>query len=65
MRKIAFGIFAHLYDAEFICIGTLSLLKNAGCSISNFSMAKGNKGRTDFSRKEINNIRKPEAQRDT
>ena len=30
MGKTVLGIFAHPDDAEFICAGTLSLLKKAG-----------------------------------
>jgi LmbE family N-acetylglucosaminyl deacetylase len=61
MRKIALGIFAHPDDAEFMCTGTLSLLKNAGWSIHIASMAQGDKGTNEFSRKEISAIRKSEA----
>jgi hypothetical protein len=65
MRKIASSIFAYPGGTKFMCKGTLSFLKNAICSINNVSMVLENKGRTDFSRKEICNIKKPEAKRDT
>jgi LmbE family N-acetylglucosaminyl deacetylase len=61
MRKIAMDILAHPDDAEFMCAGTLSLLKNAGWSIHIASMAKGDKGTAEFSRREISNIRRSEA----
>jgi LmbE family N-acetylglucosaminyl deacetylase len=61
MRKIALGIFAHPDDAEFMCTGTLSLLKKAGWSIHIATMAQGDKGSHEFSRKEISRIRKAEA----
>lgn len=51
MRKIALGIFAHPDDAEFMCTGTLSLLKNAGWSIHIASMAQGDKGTNEFQEK--------------
>ena len=61
MRKIALGIFAHPDDAEFMCTGTLSLLKKSGWSIHIATIARGDKGTNEFSRKEISSIRKAEA----
>lgn len=61
MRKIALGIFAHPDDAEFLCTGTLSLLKKAGWSIHIGTLAAGDKGTTELTRKEISRIRKIEA----
>jgi len=61
MKKVALGIFAHPDDAEFMCAGTLSLLKKAGWSIHIASMAPGDKGTNAYSRKEISSIRKAEA----
>jgi LmbE family N-acetylglucosaminyl deacetylase len=63
MRKVALGIFAHPDDAEFVCAGTLSLLRSAGWSIHIASMAKGDKGSHVLSREEISRVRKAEAQR--
>jgi LmbE family N-acetylglucosaminyl deacetylase len=63
MRKIAIGIFAHPDDAEFMCAGTLSLLKKAGWSIHIASMTAGDKGTNELSREEISRIRKAEAMR--
>ena len=61
MEKVVLGIFAHPDDAEFICTGTLSLLKKAGWSIHIASIASGDKGTNEFSRKEVSYIRKAEA----
>lgn len=61
MKKVALGIFAHPDDAEFMCSGTLSLLKKAGWEIHIASMAPGDKGTIEYSRKEISSIRKAEA----
>jgi len=61
MRKIILGIFAHPDDAEFVCAGTLSLLKNAGWTIHIATMAPGDKGTAVYSREEISRIRKAEA----
>ena len=61
MKKVALGIFAHPDDAEFMCAGTLSLLKKAGWSVHITSIALGDKGTNEFSRKEISRIRKEEA----
>jgi LmbE family N-acetylglucosaminyl deacetylase len=63
MKKVALGIFAHPDDAEFMCAGTLSLLKKAGWEIHIATIAKGDKGTTEFSREEISSIRKEEASR--
>lgn len=61
MKKIVLGIFAHPDDAEFMCAGTLSLLKKAGWSIHIASLAAGDKGTQVYSRKEVSRIRKEEA----
>lgn len=63
MRKIALGIFAHPDDAEFMCTGTLSLLKKAGWSIHIATIAQGDKGTNKLSRTEISLIRRAEAER--
>ncbi len=63
MNKVALGIFAHPDDAEFMCAGTLSLLKRAGWTIHIATITKGDKGTTVFSREEISAIRKEEADR--
>ena len=61
MSKRVLGIFAHPDDAEFMCAGALSLLKKAGWSVHITSIAPGDKGTNEFSRKEISRIRKAEA----
>lgn len=63
MEKIALGIFAHPDDAEFLCTGTLSLLKKAGWSIHIASLAKGDKGSNKLSRLEISKTRKSEGEK--
>jgi LmbE family N-acetylglucosaminyl deacetylase len=61
MRKSILGIFAHPDDAEFLCAGTLSLLKKAGWSIHIATLAPGDKGTAEHTREEISRIRKAEA----
>lgn len=61
MVEIALGIFAHPDDAEFMCAGTLSLLKKAGWLIHISTLAKGDKGTTVHSREEISSLRYDEA----
>ena len=46
MKKIALGVFAHPDDAEFLCTGTLSLLRKAGWDIHIATLAPGDKGTT-------------------
>lgn len=61
MNKNVLGIFAHPDDAEIICAGTLSLLRNLGWSVHIATMAKGDKGTYSHSREEISRVRKAEA----
>lgn len=61
MNKTVLGIFAHPDDAEFVCTGTLSLLKNAGWAVHIATMAPGDKGTNELTREEISKIRKSEA----
>jgi len=61
MEKIVLGIFAHPDDAEFMCAGTLSLLRNAGWEIHIASMTPGDKGSAEHTREEISKIRRAEA----
>ncbi len=63
MRKKVLAIFAHPDDAELMCAGTLSLLKNQGWEIHIATMTPGDKGTAELSRKEISLIRKSEAQK--
>ena len=61
MKKTVLGIFAHPDDAEILCAGTLTLLKNAGWSVHIATLAPGDKGTAEYSRDEISLIRKKEA----
>lgn len=61
MEKIVLGIFAHPDDAEFVCTGTLSLLKNAGWKVHIATLAPGDKGTAEYNREDIKRIRKAEA----
>lgn len=61
MEKVVLGIFAHPDDAEFLCAGTLSLLRKAGWAIHIATLAPGDKGTSEYSRKDISQIRKTEA----
>jgi LmbE family N-acetylglucosaminyl deacetylase len=61
VKKVVLAIFAHPDDAEFMCAGTLSLLRKAGWTIHIGSLTPGDKGTTEYSGKEISIIRKAEA----
>jgi LmbE family N-acetylglucosaminyl deacetylase len=61
MKNTALAIFAHPDDAEFLCAGTLSLLKNTGWEIHIATLAPGDKGTAEYNREEISFIRKGEA----
>ncbi|MCK9412607.1 MAG: PIG-L family deacetylase [Prolixibacteraceae bacterium] len=61
MEKVVLGIFAHPDDAEFLCAGTLSLLRKAGWAIHIATLAPGDKGTAEYSREDISRIRKIEA----
>ncbi|HLF33612.1 MAG TPA: PIG-L family deacetylase [Cyclobacteriaceae bacterium] len=61
MLKIVLGIFAHPDDAEFMCAGTLALLKDSGWTVHIATMARGDKGTVELTREEISMVRKAEA----
>ena len=63
MEKTVLGILAHPDDAEILCAGTLSLLKNAGWSVHIATVAMGDKGTATHSRDEIIKIRNAEAKK--
>jgi LmbE family N-acetylglucosaminyl deacetylase len=63
MEKIALGIFSHPDDAEMVCAGTLSLLRNEGWEIHIATMAPGDKGTAERTREEISRIRRAEGAR--
>ena len=61
MEKVVLGIFAHPDDAEIMCAGTLSLLKQAGWQIHIATVGNGDKGTAEYNRGDIMRIRKAEA----
>ncbi len=64
MNKInttVLAIGAHPDDVEFLCAGTLALLKNKGWNIHIATMTPGDCGSATLSREEISCIRKKEA----
>jgi LmbE family N-acetylglucosaminyl deacetylase len=63
MRKVALGFFAHPDDAEFMCAGTLSLLRKDDWKIHIATLTPGDKGSNIYCRKEVSIIRKNEAKR--
>ena len=56
---LSFG--AHPDDAEFMCAGTLALLRARGWQVHIATMAPGDCGTVEYSREEISRIRKGEA----
>jgi LmbE family N-acetylglucosaminyl deacetylase len=62
-RKIALSLMAHPDDAEFLCAGTLALLRQRGWDIHIATMAPGDKGSATHTREEISEIRRAEAAR--
>lgn len=60
-EKTVLCIGAHPDDAEFLCAGTLALLRERGWQIHIASMAPGDCGTVQYSREEISRIRKGEA----
>jgi LmbE family N-acetylglucosaminyl deacetylase len=59
-RKVL-AVFAHPDDAEFMCAGTLALLRNKGWRISMATLTPGDCGTKELSREEISRIRRNEA----
>ncbi|MBN2413389.1 PIG-L family deacetylase [candidate division KSB1 bacterium] len=62
MKKTALAIAAHPDDVEFMCAGTLALLRVKGWQIIIATMTPGDCGSTKLSREEISSIRLQEAQ---
>ena len=60
-NKTVLAIVAHPDDAEFLCAGTLALLKGKGWSIEMATMTAGDCGSMEYSREKISEIRKREA----
>jgi len=59
--RVALSIGAHPDDAEFMCTGTLALLRQRGWQIHIATMAPGDCGTVQYTREEISRIRKGEA----
>jgi LmbE family N-acetylglucosaminyl deacetylase len=59
--KTVLSLGAHPDDAEFLCAGTLALLRREGWQIHIATMAPGDCGTVQYSREEISRIRKREA----
>lgn len=60
-NKTALAIVAHPDDVEFVCAGTLALLKERGWQIEVATMTAGDCGSREYSRERISKIRKKEA----
>jgi LmbE family N-acetylglucosaminyl deacetylase len=60
-KKTVLAIVAHPDDAEFLCAGTLALLKEKGWGIEMATMTGGDCGSMKYSREKISEIRKREA----
>lgn len=60
-KKTVLAIVTHPDDAEFLCAGTLALLKDKGWSIEMATMTRGDLGSREYSREKISEIRKKEA----
>ena len=61
MNKIVLSFGAHPDDAEFMCAGTLVLLREKGWQVHIATMAPGDCGTVEYSREEISRIRRAEA----
>lgn len=62
-EKTVLCIEAHPDDAEFLCAGTLTLLRERGWQVHIASVTPGDCGTVQYSREEISRIRKNEAAR--
>jgi LmbE family N-acetylglucosaminyl deacetylase len=60
-EKVVLSIGAHPDDAEFMCAGTLALLRQRGWQVHIATMAPGDCGTVQYSREEISRIRKGES----
>ena len=61
MSPVVFAIHAHPDDIEFGCAGTLMLLKDAGCELHYMTVARGDAGSMELSRRETARVREKEA----
>jgi LmbE family N-acetylglucosaminyl deacetylase len=57
------GLFAHPDDAEFLCAGTLALLRQAGWAVHIATLSPGDKGSVTHTRESIGAIRREEGRR--
>ena len=60
MKKTVLSIMAHPDDAEFLCAGTLALLKQAGWDVHIATITPGDCGSNKLSRPEIADVRRAE-----
>lgn len=60
-RQIALSILAHPDDAEYMCAGTMALLRKKGWQVHIATMTPGDCGTATHSREEISKIRRAEA----
>ncbi|MBN2137296.1 MAG: PIG-L family deacetylase [Sedimentisphaerales bacterium] len=60
-QKIVLALGAHPDDAEFMCAGTLALLRQRGWKVHIATMTPGDCGTVEYTREEISRIRKAEA----
>jgi LmbE family N-acetylglucosaminyl deacetylase len=60
-NKTVLSLGAHPDDAEFMCAGTLALLRKKGWQVHIATMTAGDCGTVEYSREEISRIRKAEA----
>lgn len=61
--KVVLSLGAHPDDAEFMCAGTLALLRERGWEVHIATFTPGDCGTVEYSREEISRIRKSEAAR--
>ena len=61
VKKVVLSLHAHPDDTEFMCAGTLALLKQNGWEIHIASMTPGDCGSAEFNRREIGRIRRAES----
>ena len=61
MKNTVLAIVAHPDDAEFLCVGTLALLRQKGWNVQMATMTPGDCGSVEYNREEISKIRKAEA----
>jgi len=62
-NKSVLALCAHPDDAEFLCAGTLALLRQRGWTIHIATMTPGDCGSTEYSREQVSEIRKAEAKK--